>query len=377
MKPSSSSALAFVGLSLLLLLAGCTTSRATELREQVRIRRGASWAERWKSAQEKSDLWRYRLELCFAAREGAETRPIPLADVEQACSADVRTMEGVDTRDEKAELLASVWAEEVLQDARLTTLFTCRGAQTAGTNAQTWLSCAERQLTAHEWPQAKRALLAAFEHGSPAQQCAVVQRLDQHSPNPAQDAAGLDVETLRRCRSKAAPGARPAAPVLTTATEAPRAPKDTEPFIDGLQLNADLMLGTQGVAGSASVGYGTSRYAISFTPALAYANASSSGPSSVTLSLGASARFYLHERAARELAAYLRPEVFVGNSSTTVGVTETSAIFLGLGGAVGGEYLFSSRFGVTLELGLRVVGTPSTGAMAVGTQAAVGVVLHQ
>ncbi|MDP1829511.1 MAG: hypothetical protein Q8L48_39960 [Archangium sp.] len=398
-------------LGILVVASGCaTSSRATELRDQVRIRREVKWSAQWKAAQEKSDLWRYRLELCFSAREGADTTPMTMAEVEAACAADVRTMESTATRDARAELLATRWARDVLNDPRLALVFACRSSDSSPDDAQAHLACADQQLQAHLWSQAKVSLLAAFARGSAEQKCLVVKNIDEHSPAPGQDAASLDLETVRRCRTitgqvtptPAAPLAAPprvsAAPAQSAPADAPVpadargtsspppppparpvvvAPAREEKVTPGLQLNGDLGLGTQGVSGEVAVGYGTARFALSLTPGFSYASAGRGGARASALSLGISGRFYLSERIAKELAVYLRPELVLGSATTAVGTLENSTVFVGLGAAAGGEYLVTPRLGVTLELGVRLRLLPENDAVEFGTSAAIGVVLHQ
>lgn len=155
----------------------------------------------------------------------------------------------------------------------------------------------------------------------------------------------------------------------------------------GLQLNGDLAAGNQGVSVRVGIGFGTSRVAFSVTPGFGFSSqarsvisiAAPQPVSSTSFSLGFDARIYFSERRAAELALYLRPEAMAGFTSATEGFSGLSRVLgvLGLGAGVGGEYLFSPHVGVTLELGLRGVLTPSIDAVSVGVNGAFGLMLHQ
>ena len=382
-------------LALVVLTACETRSRATELRDRSRLRRGATWVEKWNAAQEKADLWRERLELCFAARDGAETSPISMTEVRASCDADTRTLEGATLIDPMADQLGARWAREELKDAHLALVLTCRAATGLPNDAPAQLACAERNLEAKTWPAARSAYLAAFDHGTPEQQCFIVQRIDQNSPTAAQDVAPLPLDVVRKCRASASGSngrtTEPVAPRVERTERATPAPQREAPVDEekhegpgsGLQLNGDLGVGNQGLSLGVGVGFSGQRFALSATPGFSFASASMGTLSvqTTSLTLGIAARFYLNERREKELAAYLRPEVLFGFAagSSSGGVTFTSAMvgLLGLGAGVGGEYLVTSRFGLTLELGLRALFTPAVDTATLGVSGSLGVMLHQ
>jgi hypothetical protein len=141
-------------------------------------------------------------------------------------------------------------------------------------------------------------------------------------------------------------------------------------------------VGTQGLSLGVGMGISGQRFALSATPGLSFASAANGfqGLQSTSLSLALAARFYLRERREKELTGYLRPEVlfgFVSNNQVTISGAGNLIGFLGLGAAVGGEYLVTPRFGLTLELGLRALFTPLANAMAVDLNGSLGVMLHQ
>lgn len=383
-------------LALVVLTACETRSRATELRDRSRLRRGATWVEKWNAAQEKADLWRERLELCFAARDGAETSPISMTEVRASCDADTRTLEGATRIDPTADQLGARWAREELKDAHLALVLTCRAATGLPNDAPAQLACAERNLEAKTWPAARSAYLVAFDHATPEQQCFIVQRIDQNSPTAAQDVAPLPLDVVRKCRASASSGssirtAEPIAPRVEPTERAAPAPPREAPVDEekregpglGLQLNGDLGVGNQGLSLGVGVGFSGERFALSATPGFGFASATTGTLSvqTTSLSLAVAARFYLQARREKELAAYLRPEVIFGfasgNTAGGVAFMSTMVGFLGLGAGVGGEYLVTSRFGLTLELGLRALFTPTVDAATLGVSGSLGVMLHQ
>jgi len=384
----------------LLGLAGCTTTdRGAALRDQIRMRAGQTWNERWQASQARSELWRFRFELCMEARQGADIAPMTPQAVEAACSSDARTLESAPTATPEDFTLAAKWAREVMRDERLAGALGCRASEVAPNDVALQLACADTRIADKEWSKALPLLLKVFERGSPAQQCGVVRRIDLNSPSPAQDAAGLSLDVVRRCRAEAEiqptasgagtpppPSERPAASV-SPARGAPASAEEAP--VGHLQLEGDLQtltgagLGSTGIVSSfgtsLSIGYAAERYVVSVEPGFSYSTVGTGNlqVQASSLSLALSARVSFADREVGALVPYVRPEAFVGLLSTGTGAGGSFAVTLyGVGAAAGGEYLITPRLGVVAALGLRLTLSADVNLTGLATTPMLGVVLR-
>ncbi len=378
------------------LLAGCTAeSRALQLRTSMRAN-ADEWRELWARAVQNGPAGREnRLRLCDERlrHPGRFEGQVSREEMEASCHADAQALDA-DPRASTDELqFGQRWAAQAMNDARLADALACRQAQAQPGLASAQLACADIHRRDGQWAQAVPFLRAAFEAGSAEERCEVVHRIDQFSKSPAADVNGFSTEVVQRCRGGSPAVAPNATRVASPATRAPvvaaepaspptarAAPPETElpgeAMGSGLQLVGLVGGGSSGGFLGVEVGYGTPGYSVGFIPTIGFGAASAGGVTAAVAVVGldASLRVYFSERTPNALTGFFHPDVFVGAAGGTAGDFSVATASLSLGAALGAEYLFNPRVGVTIEGGLRLVAAPVLGF---GTFGAVGLVLHR